>query len=468
MLGYIRKHDLLRPGDRVAVAVSGGADSVALLRLLLELRDELGVVLSIVHLNHKLRGADSEADEQFVRELAGTHALEIVAENRDVKSFSTEKKLSLEAAAREVRYEFFRRILLSQVNRVATAHTLDDQAESVLLKLTRGAGTRGLAGIYPSKSISHQPSVVGKNDAELAHVGKSIVRPLLASRRSQLRGYLAEIGQAWREDASNEDLRHMRNRIRQEILPMLERHVNPSVCETLAESADIARAEEDCWDQELDRVLPEVWQFNDRGGELKLSRSFPLALRRRLLRAAAEKLGIVLEFRHVEGILGDGSGKGELILPGRWVVTRRNEVITFGRIHRPVSEYQYELAVPGKISIAEAGISLETCVVNRSNQSDQRDGLVHPRFAQHKWVVRNWRAGERFWPAHTKEPRKIKELLQNRHITGEQKKQWTVVVAGDEVIWMRSFGVGRNFQSTNGEGVLIRQLEAVTDSQVSR
>ncbi len=460
VVAYIRKHDLLRPGDRVGIAVSGGADSVALLRMLLELRDDLGIVLSVVHLNHKLRGADSDADEQFVRSLAGTHGLEIIAESRDVKAFSSEKKLSLEAAAREARHEFFRRILLSQVNRVATAHTLDDQAETVLLKLTRGAGTRGLAGIYPKRAISRQPSAISRNQPDLDHAVKTIVRPLLGSRRSQLREYLDEIGQTWREDTSNQDLRHTRNRVRQEILPLLERQVNPAVCETLAESADIARAEEAYWATEVDRFLPEIWSADERGGTLKLSsRSLPLALRRRLLRAAAENLGIALEFRQVEEILGHGSGEGSSILSGQWTVTQHSDIITFRQAGKIVSEYQYELPVPGKVSVAEAGIVLETSVPERPDPSRDDGDLVHSRFAQRKWVVRNWRPGERFWPVHTKEPKKIKELLQDRHITGEEKQRWPVIACGDEIIWLSGFGVRRDFQANAGAGVLIREIQ---------
>ncbi len=203
----------------MAIAVSAGADSVALLRLALELRDELGVVLSVVHLNHQLRGAESDADEQFVRDLAHRNRLEIVAESFDVKTFSIEKKLSLETAARVVRYRFFERLLkTSEMDKIATAHTLDDQAETVLLKLLRGAGTRGLAGIYPGRTpsetgISHQLLAVSK-DPSLHRRDKTIIRPLLGSRRSQLRDYLAEVGQSWREDASNDDLRHTRNRLR--------------------------------------------------------------------------------------------------------------------------------------------------------------------------------------------------------------------------------------------------------------
>src|ERR1700756_2191355 len=192
VLDYIRKHDLLAAGDRVGVAVSGGTDSVALLRILLELRRELGIVLSVVHLNHQLRGAESDADEQFVRELAVPHGLPIISENCDVKFHAAKNKLSLETAARQLRYQFFRNALAGEpLDKIATAHTIDDQAETVLLKITRGAGTRGLAGIYPKISTQHS--------AISAQQGKAVVRPLLATRRSEVEAYLREIGQSWRE-----------------------------------------------------------------------------------------------------------------------------------------------------------------------------------------------------------------------------------------------------------------------------
>jgi tRNA(Ile)-lysidine synthase len=150
MLDFIRRHRQMRPGDRVGVAVSGGADSVALLRLLLEARSELGVVLSVVHFNHRIRGPAADADEAFVAELAHTHQIEFHCDSGDTPAHARQARLSLEAAGRALRYGFFRRLLeAGMVNRVATAHTLDDQAETVLLRFFRGAGTRGLAGIYP-------------------------------------------------------------------------------------------------------------------------------------------------------------------------------------------------------------------------------------------------------------------------------------------------------------------------------
>lgn len=447
----------------MAIAVSAGADSVALLRLMLELRNELGVVLSVVHLNHKLRGMESDADEQFVRDLSERNGLEIFVECHDVKTHSTVKKLSLEAAARAVRYDFFERLLkASSLEKIATAHTLDDQAETVLLKLLRGAGTRGLAGIYPRRAISetgisHQLSAMSKDQCDLDRQDKAIIRPLLGSRRSQLREYLAEIGQTWREDASNEDLRHTRNRLRHEILPRLQSELNPAICEVLAETAEISRAEEDYWTEEISRLLPELWRAEEYGGTLKLSsKLLPLALRRRLLRAAAESLGIALEFHHVEGVLANG----DFVLPGNWSVTRRNDVITFGQISQPVSEYHYELPVPGKVIVPEAGIILETSVLNGPVGSSHDYDLVQPSFAQHKWVVRNWRPGERFWPVHSKAHKKIKELLQDRHIVGDCKKLWPVIAAGDDVIWVKGLGVGQDFQSKGKDGILVRMLES--------
>ena len=170
VVDYIRKHKLLQAGDRVGLAVSGGADSVALLRLLVGLRRELGAVLAVVHFNHQLRGEESDADERFVADLAARHSLELHSASGDVAKHAAEKHLSVETAAREMRYTYFRRLLAeSRLNRIATAHTLDDQAETVLLRLVRGAGTRGLAGIYP------QLLLVGSRSAEES--GPHVRRP---------------------------------------------------------------------------------------------------------------------------------------------------------------------------------------------------------------------------------------------------------------------------------------------------
>jgi tRNA(Ile)-lysidine synthase len=456
VLGYSRKQRLLEAGDRVGIAVSGGADSVALLRLTLELREEIGLVISVLHLNHQLRGAESDGDEVFVRELAGVHDLEFICEHLNVKAHAAEKNVGLEAAGRKLRYEFFRKILeTGACSKIATAHTLDDQAETVLLKLARGAGTRGMAGIWPQVAVSHQSSAISRSK------NASIVRPFLATRRTQLRHYLADIGQSWREDSSNRDLRHTRNRIRHGILPRLERHVNPNMRETLAETAEISRAEEEYWAHETERLLLQVWKINAQGGALdrKLLETFPLALRRRLLRAAAESLELDLPFEHVEQILGLKENGSSLLLIRGWSAQLRGDEIRFRKRAPADLNYRYELCVPGKITVPEAGLEIEAVPAsgNEAPEACDAKAVLDCRFAGKNLAVRSWRPGERFWPSHFKEPRKIKELLQDRHITGDEKQRWPVIVLGDEVVWMSGFGVRRDFQTKNGAGVRIRE-----------
>ncbi|HZR65366.1 MAG TPA: tRNA lysidine(34) synthetase TilS [Terriglobales bacterium] len=484
VLGYVRKNDVLHPGDRVGIAVSGGADSVALLRLMLELRDELGLVLSVVHLNHTLRGKESDADQEFVRELGQKHDLEFTAESRDAKLYASERKLSLEAASRELRYEFFSGLLCSGINRIATAHTLDDQAETVLLKLTRGAGTRGLAGIYPEKAVSTQqlalsrqvfssgPSAPSNNEIH-GQTAPSIVRPVLGTRRVALREYLAEIGQAWREDASNRDLRHTRNRIRHEILPRLERDVNPSLSEVLAETAEIARAEEEYWSAEILRLLADAWQRIDPNNGIlqrKKLTAFSLATQRRLVRAAAESLGLSLEFEHVEGVLSLDREAGCAPLPDTWTATLQGDQLRFQRCAKQAGDYEYRLPVPGRVAIAEAGMEIEALVACKKNEAQKYGGehIVSEQFTRLGLLVRNWRPGERFWPAHTRGPKKIKELLQDKHVTGEEKRLWPVVVSGDEIIWMRGFGVRRDFQANEDGGILIREAAGYRTPHAAR
>jgi len=450
VLDYIRRQGLLHAGDRVGVAVSGGADSVALVRLMLELRPELGIVLSVVHFNHKLRGVEAEADERFVAQLAQRYKLELHASGGDVAAHARSQHLSTEAAARQLRYRYFRRLFEDQkLNRIATGHTLDDQAETVLLRIVRGAGTRGLAGIYPQLQVKGSQF--------------SVVRPLLQTRRRLLETYLAKIGQDWREDSSNRDLRHARNRVRHGILPRLERSLNPSVRETLAETADIARSEEEYWQNEVDRVLSKVWQAEERTLELTALAALPLALRRRVVRAAAESLGLRLEFRHVEEVLELAGGSGSATLPQGWVISLGTGGLHFACPSPAAanSDFEYRLSVPGAVEVPEAGTRFEAALVSGSAASGYNpDHMLDPALLQKELTVRNWRAGDRYWPAHSKAPKKIKELLQERKLTGLERKLWPVGVSGQEIVWVRGFPTPARLRPPDGaqRALVIREL----------
>jgi tRNA(Ile)-lysidine synthase len=430
VLSYLRKHAMLRAGDRVSVAVSGGADSVALLRILLELRAELGIVLSVVHFNHKLREPEAALDEEFVRTLAQSHGLQFHAGYGDVKGYAAAHQLSVEAAARRLRYRYFGDVLSHErLNRTATAHTLDDQAETVLLRIVRGAGTRGLAGIYPHVAL------VG---------GGSIIRPLLSTPRKDLLQYLADIKQEWREDGSNRDLRFSRNRIRHGVLPRLERNFNPAVRETLAEAAEIARVDEEYWAAEVSRALPCLWTVASGRGVLQLTgfSRLPLALRRRLLLHACETMGFRIDFKHVEELtaLCGNDGPRSVGLPQAWTAHRDKDAVCFSAATTSApanTDYEYALSIPGEAVVAETGTRFRAVLVPLTAYNPEH--LLDRESVGTQVTIRNWRPGDRFWPAHTKGPKKIKELLRERKITGSERQVWPVAVNTNEVVWVRGF-----------------------------
>jgi tRNA(Ile)-lysidine synthase len=418
-----------------------------------------------VHFNHKLRGAESDADERFVTQLARHHELELHCDRGDVVRHAEVRHLSLEAAARQLRYQYFRRLMAEErLNCIATGHTLDDQAETVLLRLARGAGTRGLAGIYPGityPELRPASSNFGVTNHQLSVTSSrfSVIRPLLRTGREQLETYLREIGQDWREDSSNRDLRHARNRVRHGILPRLERTLNPKVKEALAEAAEIARGEEEYWQKEVDRLLPEVWEPGIR--RLTGVDKLPLAVRRIVLRAAAESLSLRLEFRQVEAILGLASGSSTMLAEG-WVVSKsvvsKSKDKDKGRLQFELSsetgffsDYEYGLAVPGVVQVPEAGAWFEATIVPGDTAPGYNpDHAFDPGLLQKELTVRNWRAGDRFWPAHSKSEKKVKELLQQRKLAARDRKLWPVVVSGREIVWMRGFPAPARFRPREG------------------
>jgi tRNA(Ile)-lysidine synthase len=293
------QHSLMRAGERVCAAVSGGADSVALLLALVEAnraKESLGVVLSAVHVHHGLRGAEADADEAFVRQLCEHFDVPHVVERVDVAARQAAEREGLEEAARELRYAVFWELMKSgKADVVATAHTLDDQAETVVMKLLRGAWTEGIGGIAPVVETAGQEQ------------RGRIVRPLLSARRVEVEAYLRQRGQTWREDATNRDVSLTRNRVRHELMPTL-RKFNPGIEVALARLSQIARDEEAFWQAEVARVLPQVVLPGKpvRGGgravstvtgnsscavEVERLRAMAPALRRRVLRAAARLLG---------------------------------------------------------------------------------------------------------------------------------------------------------------------------------
>ena len=307
MLPFDRTH--IKPGDRLCIAISGGADSVALLLTLhaanTAKRDALGTGLSAIHVNHNLRAEESDADQQFVTELCNRLEIPLHIHQVSVTDRVSQTSETIEEAARTLRYDIFRSLIADgRANSILTAHTLDDQAETVLMKLLRGAWTEGLGGIHPIVAVPN---------------GK-ILRPLLNTPRTVIEAFLKETSQPWREDSSNTDAAYTRNRLRHTILPLL-RTENPSLNQTLSNLAELAREEETRWQSELGRILPQILLPGKpvRGGgravstapgesasiSIEIERLRPLdpAFRRRILRAAARQLGARLNFDETARLL---------------------------------------------------------------------------------------------------------------------------------------------------------------------
>lgn len=429
---------------RLAVAVSGGADSVALLCAMAEAAAEIGLVVSVAHVHHGIRGAAADEDAEFVRALAQRLGCASHVHRVDTPAAAREQKQTLEEAARVLRYAWFNELLTGgHADAVATAHTLDDQAETVLHRLLRGAWTEGLGGIHPIVECPHGV----------------ILRPLLGVRRAEIEAWLRGLGQAWREDATNAETVFTRNRIRHDLLPRL-REFNPRVAEQLAHMAELARDEEAWWDAELRRLLPQMLLPGRpvRGGgrsvstrpdegsvgmELERLRALPAALRRRVLRAAADQLGCALNFEQTERLMGmsaaeagaAGAKKQELAADLRAERTARELRLTReSPSERRLEPERYELPIPGEV--AALGVTL---IAKPLGAGARQDGSEHRAIPAA--ILRTPQLGDRVTLRHSRGPKPLKEIFERLGVAAEERKTWPVVEWQGRIVWMRGVAV---------------------------
>jgi len=450
-LGETRRSGFFRPGERVGVAVSGGGDSILLLEFMKHLARETGLILAVVHFNHHLRGAESDADELFVRELAESLGLEFIRGEADVARVAREKRRNLEATARELRYRFFFLLInRGRLDKVATAHTANDQAETVLLRLLRGTGTRGLGGIYPVLN------------------GK-VVRPFLNLTRAEVEAELATRKLEYRVDSTNRDTRLQRNKVRMELLPLLQREFNPEVVRLLKGIADRARDDEEFLEQQgRERAL--AWRVRE-GQEEKIPvrplAEFPPAIARRVLRqmilaARGSLRGIT--HTHLEALrrlAGEAQSGRSLTLPGDLMARKEFAWLVIGP-RSPAqrdSGFSYAVEVPGKVSVARLGLTFRFKIVGpedyrRAYNASGVAGL-DPLKLSGRLILRSWGAGDRFQPPGSRKPLKLKELFRLRKIPRGQRKFWPVLESGKEIIWVRGFPVANSVATTAGSREVI-------------
>ena len=482
---------MLCAGERVGVGVSGGADSMALLLLLLELREELGTVVSVAHLNHKLRGAASDADEKFVAKMAAKHGVAFHSESVNVAAKARREKANLEDAARRARYDFFAKLIADgKVERVAVAHTADDQAETVLAHILRGTGLAGLGGIHPQTEF--------------------VVRPLLNFRRAELRKYLRAKKQKWHEDATNQDTARTRARIRKKLLPLLEREFQAGVVEHIVSLAEFAREDEEFLemlareryerfarksDDEtrigvIDLVQPRgrkrFYTECTENTEDTEKREKTLALTKRMLRRLMEerKRGTgQITGQHIAAVL-DLARHGEsgkmLQMPGGIDVRRERDELVFrtnwaqserrtrGEKRAEKSsavEFEHKIDFRGgeaAVRVPQAGCVIRLRVIDwvaKRGETRESGAVLDRDRVRLPLVLRNWRFGDKLQPTGHQKAHKLKRLLNEKRVSRWEREGWPVLTSGGVLVWARGFPVAAGF-AVNEEtqtGILIAE-----------
>jgi len=462
----IRDHDLASPATRVVAAVSGGADSVALVHLLRELESAGDLqVAGLAHFNHQLR-PEADRDEEFCSALAAAFEIPILIEREDVGARAAAARRSIEDAGSAARREFYARARLHfAADCVAVGHTRDDQAETFLLRLLRGAGPRGLASMHPRSG--------------------DVIRPLLECRRADLAAYLDERGLAHIEDATNSDVSIPRNRVRQELLPFLEERFNGGIVEVLADQADLARhdwlwMESELKIRKLEPVTlePGTWQL-----DVTALRNAPVALRRlavwKAMTLAARTRPV--SFDHVEAALrlidetASGNSTPSLDAPGQrvqrigasLVLTDRASENLRGRTARP---FCYPLPVPGEVRVVEAGCVVSAEVADgpgfdvlRAAAGNRAVAVIAGEPGMASLAVRNRRPGDRFSPVGLDGRKKLQDFLVDRKVPRAARDGVPIVVdnAG-RIVWVAGHEIDRAFRVTDAsQAVVILTLRQV-------
>ncbi|UCH35612.1 MAG: tRNA lysidine(34) synthetase TilS [Armatimonadota bacterium] len=455
LLDVVRKtiddHHMVERGDRVLVAVSGGPDSVALLDLLSQLRAEYQLTLHVAHLNHMLR-AEAEEEADFVRELAEEMGLSVTVESADVRALAAEDKSSLELAARNARREFLLRAAESaQAQRIALGHHADDRVETVLMRILRGTGVDGLAGIRPKAD--------------------PFIRPLFDVTRLQIEDYIAERELPCRDDLSNRDPSFFRNRIRSTLLPALE-DFQPGVKGAILRLSELA-AEEAAWLREqgaaiLERGVVER-EANAVAVRLASVSRAAVPVQRRVLREAMRLLlgdTTDLGHNHVEAALrlvNDGKTGGRVHLPRNLTIERGYGKLTL-RIGEPEAAEpvgEFVLAVPGATDVAPLGITMTAEIVPRGETAPAADEppsaaqLDHANTPQ-PLMLRTWRKGDRFVPLGMDGSMKLHDFFVNEKVPQSERERLPLVTAGGDIAWVVGWRIDDRFKVTDATETVLR------------
>ncbi len=429
--------ELFSPKEHVICAVSGGADSMALLYLLLQARQELSVTVAAAHFNHRLRGAESDRDEAFVRDFCRAHGIELTVGSADVKAYAKQNGKTIEEAARILRYEFLTSL---PCDKIAVAHNADDNAETVLLHLLRGSGLHGLCGIAPIR-------------------GK-LVRPLLHATHAELEQFLRTQGVAWVEDSTNHDTDFTRNRIRHELLPLMKRE-NPRLLHTLCAQSVLLRREDALLDSYAQALVEQARQ--DGLYRCDVLAEAPDALQKRALRLILRThLPQDASLPHIEAmqaLLTNPCPSAQISLPHRLTVRRRYECFEIMAQTNCTEFLPTRLNVPGITEIPALGIKIR-CKITENLQNFSNTpfqfALRYDMIAPHELTARPRQTGDKLTLSCRKS---LKKWFIERKLPACERERTVVLSCGGTVVAVPVLGVERDYRPTEGEAALLISIE---------
>lgn len=438
----IKEYKLLEKKDRVLIAYSGGLDSTGLLALLLELREKWSFEIFIGHFNHKLRQS-AEEDEQFVRDVCQKYSLPLFVGSENVRMYAKNKRLNIEEAGRRLRYDFLRKaaIRIGEA-KIATGHTMTDQAETLLMRLMRGSGPRGLAGIYPM--------VEGK-----------IIRPLIQLEREDIAAYIKRRGIPYRIDESNFDRRFFRNRIRMDLIPYIRNNFEPRIIPQLAKIASILQEEEALLDKlGKEKAQKAILEKNNQVFlDLNFLLSLPLALRRRIVREFIYKLkGDLREisFGDIESVSRLGKGK-ECHLKKNLILSREEDLVFLKRKTFPKMRYEYQWSGKNSLEIREINLKFEGKEMKkdkfrRLDFNDEDRAYIDMAKLRFPLLIRNRRRGDRYQPLGAPGQKKLKEIMRAKGIPLSEREKRPVFLCGEEIVWVLGLPVSEKHKISEKTG----------------
>ena len=462
----IARYDLLEipptaglgKGDKVLVAVSGGQDSVALLYALLGIKDEFDLDLCVAHLNHKLRGKESDADQKFVKNLASELNLKFFTKSVDVKKEAKKKKLSLEEAARLVRYRYLEDLAERiKADRIAMGHQADDQAETFLMRLLRGAGGAGLSGISPKR-------------------GK-IVRPLIDIKKEEIERFLKQKGQSYRTDSSNLLPNYFRNRVRLSLLPEIKRKFNPKIVDVLNRASNIISLQQQYVEKKSEEILRIVCKSKKKDKivlDLKRFIGYNICLKREMIRLCVKELvgdrfaslaasSTELSFDTIERTLGliqkQKSGRKVKLIGNTWAEVSGENLAIYIEKRK---QHNYAISLPGTKDLRGLGIRIKSKIVSRPSlpqkikSKGEQVAFLDWEKLKEPFRLRNRRPKDKFKPLGMQGTKSVADFLIDMKVPRYERDEVMLLAAGGKIAWILGYRISDEFKVTDKTKKVLR------------